>query len=73
MKKKHWEKLDKTGLVGKNRLQGRNDYKVGGTWYILLLAPKTKYCLTINKIGIVDEHKTFKVFTNVSDNFDRRE
>ena len=23
---KHWEKLDKAGLVGKNRLQGINDY-----------------------------------------------
>ena len=23
---KHWEKLDKAGLVDKNRLQGKNDY-----------------------------------------------
>ena len=23
----HWDKLDKTGLVGKNRLKGKNDYK----------------------------------------------
>ena len=27
---KHWEKLDKAGLVGKNRLQGKNDYGQGG-------------------------------------------
>ena len=27
---KHWENLDKAGLVGKNRLQGNNDYKDGG-------------------------------------------
>ena len=26
---KHWEKLDKTGLFGKNRLQGKNDYGQG--------------------------------------------
>ena len=37
------------------------------------LAPKIKYCLTIKKIGIIDEHKTFKGFTNVSDNLDRKE
>ena len=24
---KDWEKLDKAGLVGKNLLQGKNDYK----------------------------------------------
>ena len=27
---KHWEKLDKAGLVGKSLLQGKNDYKDGG-------------------------------------------
>ena len=32
-----------------------------------------KYCLTINKYGVVDEHKTFKGFTNVSDHLDRKE
>ena len=70
---KHWDKLDKAELVGKNRSQGKNDYKDGGFWYGLFLAPKLKYCLTINKFGIVDEHKTFKGFTNVSDNLDRKE
>ena len=39
----------------------------------MFLAPKIKYCLTINKYGVIDEHKTFKRFTNVSDNFDRKE
>ena len=39
----------------------------------MFLAPKTKYCLTINKYGVIYEHKTFKVFTNVSDNLDRKE
>ena len=30
---KHWDKLDKAGLVGKNLLQGKNDYKDGGIFY----------------------------------------
>ena len=70
---KHWEKLDKAGLVGKVRLQGKNDYKDGGVWYTLFLAPKLKYCLTINKYGVIDEDKTFKGFTNVSQKLDRKE
>ena len=37
---KHWNKLDKGELVGKNRLQGKNDYKEGRSWYGLFLAPK---------------------------------
>ena len=44
---KHWDKLDKAGLVGKNLLQGKNDYKDGGIFYALFLAPKIKHCLTI--------------------------
>ena len=70
---KRWEKLDKVGLVGKNLLQGNNDYKDGGIWYGLFFAPKTKYCLTKNKYGVVEEHKTFKGFNCVSDNLDRKE
>ena len=46
---KHWDKLEKAGLVGKGLLQGKIDYKDGGIFYGLFLAPKTKYCLTINK------------------------
>ena len=37
---KHWDKLDKAGLVGKNLVQGKNDSKVGGIFYTLFLAPK---------------------------------
>ena len=70
---KHWDKLQKAGLVGKNLLQGKNDYKDGGIFYGLFLAPKIKYCLTINKYGVIDEHKTFKGFSNVSDNLKRKE
>ena len=41
---KHWEKLDKAGLVGRKLLQGKNDYGPdAGIWYALFLAPKIKY------------------------------
>ena len=70
---KHGEKFDKAGLVGKILLQGKNDYKEDGIFYGLFIAPKIKYCLTINKYSVFDEHKTFKGFTNVSDNLDRKE
>ena len=39
----------------------------------MFLAPKIKYCLTVNKYGVIDEHKAFKRFTNVSDILDRKE
>ena len=70
---KHWDKLDRARLIGKNLLQGRNDYKDGGIFYGLFLAPKIKNCLTINKYGVIDEHKTLKGLTNDSDNLDRKE
>ena len=42
LENKHLDKLDKAGLLGKNLLQGKNDYKDGGIFYGLFLAPKTK-------------------------------
>ena len=48
---KHWDKLDKARLVGKNLLQRKNEYKDGGVFYGLFLAPKIKQCLIINKDG----------------------
>ena len=60
-------------MVGKSLLQGKNDYADGGIFYGLFLAPKIKFCLTINKYGVIGEHKTFKGYTNVSDNLNRRE
>ena len=57
---KHWEKLDKAGSVRKNSLQGKNDYKDGGIWYAIFLAPKIKYCLIFNKYGIIDEKSVSK-------------
>ena len=51
----------------------KNDFEDGGFFYGLFLASKIKYCLTVNKFGVIDEHKTFKGFTIVSDNLDRKE
>ena len=60
IKNKHWDRLNKAGLAGKNQLQGKNDYRDGGIFYGLFLAPKIKYCLAIDNYGVIDEHKTFK-------------
>ena len=65
--------MDKPGLVGKKLLQGKNDYKNGGNFYGLFIAPKIKYCLTIYKYGVIDEQKAFKSFTKVSDSLHRKE
>ena len=51
---KHWNILDKAGLVGKNSLQGKCDYKDGGIVYRLFLAPKLKYCSTINTVLLMN-------------------
>ena len=60
IEKKYWDLLDKANLVGDNLCQGKNDYKSGGIFFGLYLAPKIKYCLTIDEYGIIKEHKTFK-------------
>ena len=52
---KHWNKLKEKNLVGKILLQGKNDCGDGGIFYRLFLAPKIKYCLPMNKFGIIDE------------------
>ena len=62
IKYRHWEKIEKAGIVGNYPLQGKNDYKAGGIWYGLFLTPKIKYCLTIYKYGVIDEHKLSKVY-----------
>ena len=69
---KHWHKLDKAGSVGKEILQGKNDYKGGGIFYGLFLAPKIKNCLIRNKYGVIAEHKTFKGFEDVKEVLDRK-
>ena len=37
---KHWDVLDKTGLVGSSSWQGKNNLKSGGIFYGSFLAPK---------------------------------
>ena len=64
IEKKYWDVLDKADLVGEDSCQGQNDYKTGGIFYGLFLAPKIKYCLTIDEYGIIQEHKTFKGFND---------
>ena len=63
--------LDIANLVGKNLCQGKNDYKTGGIFYGLFLAPKMKYCLTINEFGIIEQHMTFKGFDDIKRLLDR--
>ena len=70
---KHWNKLDKAGLIGKNRIQCKNDYSQGGIWHGLYLALKIKYSLTIKKIVIMDEKNTFKGFNSATEKLDRKE
>ena len=60
IEKKYWDVLDKANLVGEGLCQGKYDYKSGGVFYSLYLAPKIKYVLTIDEYGIIKEHKTFK-------------
>ena len=52
--KKYWDVLDKANLVGKTVCPSKNDYKRGDIFYRLFLAPKIKYCLTINELGIIE-------------------
>ena len=40
IEKKYWDVLDKTNLVGEGLCQGKNDYKTGGIFHGLCLAPK---------------------------------
>ena len=39
----------------------------------MFLAPKIKYCLTVNKNGVRDKDKTFKGLANLSENLDKNE
>ena len=71
IEKKYWDVLDKANLAGEGLCQGKNDYKTGGIFYGLYLAPKIKYCLTIDENGIIQEHKTFKGFNDSKRLLDR--
>ena len=72
IEKKYWDVLDKANLV-EGLCQGNNDYKTGGIFYGLFLAPKIKYCLTIDGYGIIQEHKTFNGFNDSKRLLDRSE
>ena len=56
--------MDKANLFGDGLCQSKNDYKTGGIFYSLFLAPKRKYCLTIDDYGIIQEHETFRGFND---------
>ena len=71
IEKKYWDVLDKANLVGKDLCQGKKDYETGAVFYGLFLAPKIKYCLTIDDYGIIQEHKTFKGFNDSKRLLDR--
>ena len=63
----YYTDTDSLYIEHKYWIKSKNDYKNGGFFYGLLLALKIKYCITINRHGIIDEHKFFEGFTNVSD------
>ena len=71
IEKKYWDVLDKANLVGEELCKGKNDYKTGGIFYGLFLAPKIKYCLTIDDYGIIKENKTLKEFNDSKRLLDR--
>ena len=71
IEKKYWDVLDRANLVGKNLCQGKNDYKTGGIFCGLFVAPKIIYCLTIIELGIIEQHMTFKGFNDSKRLLDR--
>ena len=71
IEKKYWDVLDRDNLAGDILCQGKNDYKTGGIFYGLFLAPKIKYCLTIPDYGIIQELKKFKGFNDSKRLLDR--
>ena len=61
--KKHWSTLVEKGFVGKTLGLGKNDYGNSGIFYAWFLAPKIKYCLVIDDIGIISAKRTFKGYS----------
>jgi len=58
--KNNWSILKKAGYVGEELLQGKNDYGSGGIIFGMFLAPKVKYCITLNDKFELEERMTFK-------------
>ena len=71
IEEKYWDALDKANLVGTNLCKGKNDYKTGGIFYGLFLAPKIKYVLNTDAFGIIQQHMTFKGFNDSNRFLDR--
>ena len=46
----------------KNLYQSKNDYGNGGTLYGLFLAPEIKYCIVVDKNGILSQKTAFKEY-----------
>ena len=61
--------MSEAGIIGKNLLQRKNDYKYGGFFYCLLLALKKN----VDKYSLRNEHRNFNVFSNVSEKFSKEE
>ena len=55
---------DKGTLVGRNLCQGKYDYETGSIFHSLLLVAKINYFLTINEVGIIEEHNFFRGFND---------
>ena len=64
IEKNYWDVLDKAKLVEEDLCQGKNDYKTGGIFNGLFLVSKLKNWLTMDKNGIMQEHKTFEGFND---------
>ena len=56
--------LDKANLVCKSLCQVKIDYESGGVFSGLYFAPKRKYYSIFNKFGIIQQHSTFKGFSD---------
>ena len=63
--------LDKAKLNREELYQGKNDYKSGGILFGWFLAPKINFCLTVDKFGLIQEHKTYKGFNDGKRRLDR--
>ena len=59
--KNDYKILNDKGLIGKDLGQSKNDYgDSAGIVYGLFLAPKVKYCITIDEFGVLSAKTTFK-------------
>ena len=47
-------------LLGSFQCEGKKDYNSGVLFYCLIPAPKTKYCLSIDRYVIIQQHMTFE-------------